>query len=852
MLGSRNLFFAVALLSALITFLLILFISNLVSSVFYAALAAIVSFGLVSLLYTKPSSRTLSFPSNVESIFTAPDILTVMALFISAVAIYLIPSMGDNLIWADWLAIPFLNYVRAAAAVLMTTILPGYFLLAALDHRRQFTGVEAPVLSYLLSLLVTPLLAAIAANADLTMIKFGTPLLVSLNFALLVVFLAGRLNAARNEPRKPTWPAGLKDLRRIVLEPIRSVIEADPERCYLVISAAGVLAINLAISYRLFLYPPYLIGDQWVHHAVARLYERFGNQVFVSQSLVTSFYPNWFHIYLASLFSLSGIPSTNTYFLMNFTNIFGLLAFYVLACTFFKSDSRKIAATALALTLFSGFGWAYDLWLRFAGTFSGDLLTRLYQSSISSYDILFANTYFGSANPDLTSDLQVMALPALLMLLALTNRDNLKGPTRYALISLLVALAFLAHVVEAGVFVAILLIAVVLSRKIAGAWKIASAAFLGLLIAGAAGAIISERNYFSVTAYYLVLGLAAVTVPLAFMRQKTTQLPVRIFRSNRPVLSTARRRKLAIELSLIGLTIWAALLLTWRLTGLANFNIWWTYPYQYVPVYMYPTRFGTLGLLAIPAIIFLVLVWRRDLRGFPLLFAFCAVSIALGRIWMAGPKVWLAVSYIKEFRFDKYVAIALTLPAALFICKSLSPAGRKNTTRFLFGAFFIAIILFSGYASTILYGQYTTLAFTTSPVPNSDHHTSALAFSSILTHELTPEDLAAIQYVSDNLPPCQTVAVMGSTEWTTSGFPYAKVTYMGGLFQNQTFSLTSLYPLTNKSDIYQELADARVRFVYLNQDELTFLSMHSILYQAVTELPIAFANTQVTIYSFEP
>jgi hypothetical protein len=445
-----------------------------------------------------------------------------------------------------------------------------------------------------------------------------------------------------------------------------------------------------------------------------------------------------------------------------------------------------------------------------------------------------------------------MALPALLMLLALTNRDNLKGSARYALISLLVALAFLGHVAEAGVFVAILLIAVVVSGKIAGAWKIACAAFLGLLIAGTAGAIISERNYFSLTTYYLVLGLAAVTVPLALMREKTTQPHVRIFRLKRQVLSTARRRKLAIELSLMGLTIWAALLLTWRLTGLANFNIWWTYPYQYVPVYMYPARFGTLGLVAIPAIIFLVMVWRRDVRGFPLLCAFCAASIALGRIWMAGPRVWLGVTYLKEFRFDKYVALALTLPAALFICKSLTPTGRKGTTRFLFAAFSIAIILSSGYVSTILYGQYTTLAFTTSPIPNPDNPTSALAFSSILTHELTPEDLAAIQYVSDNLPPGQAVAVMGSTQWTSGGFPYAKVTYMGGLFQNQTFSLTTLYPLTNKSDIYRELANARVRFIYLNQDELIFLSVHPVLYQAVTELPAAFSNPQVTVYSFEP
>jgi hypothetical protein len=761
--------------------------------------------------------------------------------------------MGDNLIWADWLAIPFLNYVRFAGAVLLTTFLPGYFLLALLDYRRQFMGVEILLLSYMLSLLVTPLLSALAASVGLTLLKYGTPLLVSLNLGLFIVFLGVRLFAARNQPSMPTWPAGLKNLRLVLQSIRRAIVEADPEQRYLVISIAGVLGISLAISYRLFLYPPYLIGDQWPHHAVARLYETYGNQIFgASESLVTAFYPNWFHIYLASLFSLSGIPSTNTYFLMNFTNIFGLLAFYVLARSFYKRDSKKIAAIALALTLFSGFGWAYDLWLRFAGIFSGDLLTRLYQASIASYDILFANTYFGSANPDLTSDLQVMALPALLMLLALTNRDDLKGRTRYALVSLLTVLAFLGHVAEGGVFVVILLVAVILSRKIAGAWKIALATFLGIAIAGVIGAIMSDRNYFTVSAYYLVLGLAAVTIPIAFARQKVSLLPSGISSLKIFSLPAGLRLKLALAFSIVGLMIWIVILLTWRLSGLADFNFWWTNPYQYVPVYMYPTRFGILGLLAIPAVTFLAFVWRREVRGFPLLCAFGAVAIVLSRIWMIGPELWPAVSFLKEFRFNKYLAISLSLPTALFIWNSLvSPAGGKSARRFLLGAFSMAVILFSGYASTILYAEFTTLAYTKAAIPNPDDPASALAFSMILTHELTPGELAAIQYISDNLQPGEAVAVMGSTQWGPSGFPYAKVTYMGGLFQNQTFSLSTLYPLTNMSDIYRELANARVRFIYLNQDERIFLSVHPVLYQAVTELPTVFSNSQVTIYGFE-
>lgn len=413
------------------------------------------------------------------------------------------------------------------------------------------------------------------------------------------------------------------------------------------------------------------------------------------------------------------------------------------------------------------------------------------------------------------------------------------------------ALAFLAHVAEGGVFVAILLVAVILSRRLAGAWKIAFATFLGTAIAGAVGAIMSDKYYFTVTAYYLVLGLAAVTVPIAFVRLKVSRPPSWISRLTISNLRPGLRLKLALVLSLVGLMIWIAVFLIWRFTGLAAFNFWWTMPYQYVPAYMYPSRFGTLGLLAIPAILFLALVWRREVRGFPLLCAFGAVAIALGRIWMAGPDLWLTVSFLKEFRFNKYLAIALTLPTALFFCKGLLALARgKSARRFLLGAFIIAIVLFSGYASTILYGEFTTLAYT-AQIHNPDSPFETVGFGMILSHELSPGELGAIQYVADNLRSSEAVAVMGSTQWTSGGFPYARITFMAGLFQNQTFSLSTLYGLTSKSDIYGKLADVRVCFIYLNQDELTFLSVHQVLYQAITELPVAFSNAQVTIYSFQ-
>ena len=165
----------------------------------------------------------------------------------------------------------------------------------------------------------------------------------------------------------------------------------------------------------------------------------------------------------------------------------------------------------------------------------------------------------------------------------------------------------------------------------------------------------------------------------------------------------------------------------------------------------------------------------------------------------------------------------------------------------------VAILLSTGFASTILYSEFTTLAYVTAPIPSPDLGAYALAappaFGTILSHELSPQELAALQYLGDNVHLGDRVAVIGTLNWVPGGFPYTKVTFMGGLLKNQTFSLSGLYGLTNKTEIYEILTRADVRFVYLNQQESSILSQHPALFQAITELPIAYSNQQVTIYT---
>ena len=372
----------------------------------------------------------------------------------------------------------------------------------------------------------------------------------------------------------------------------------------------------------------------------------------------------------------------------------------------------------------------------------------------------------------------------------------------------------------------------------------------GTGLSGAIGYILPDRYYPSLGAFYATLAFSAVAVIVALVRPKLSR---RVATTHRPHV------RLAVALSAAGLGIWVALFLLWQLSGYNAFNIWWDCPAcaRTVPPYMYPSRFGILGLLAIPAIAFLGLVWRDRVRVTALIYGFVAVPLAFGRLWML-PQLFRFALNVEEFRWNKYVALALALPTAFFVWKGLKRLSlSRRTMNLLIAGFLLSVVLSSGFASTILYGEFTTLSYTTAEIPTPPDLSYATAgqrfpgYAVLNSHELAPEELAAIQYVTDNLKSSEAVAIEGGLSWGPNSFPYSKVALIGGLLQNQTFSLTSLYGMTNKSETYRALSEARVRFVYLNQHDLSYLKEHPPLFQAITALPIAFTNREVTIYTLK-
>ena len=125
-------------------------------------------------------------------------------------------------------------------------------------------------------------------------------------------------------------------------------------------------------------------------------------------------------------------------------------------------------------------------------------------------------------------------------------------------------------------------------------------------------------------------------------------------------------------------------------------------------------------------------------------------------------------------------------------------------------------------------------------------------FNAILSHQFTPDEMTAIQYVIDNLGSGEAVAFVGGTYWNQGSLTFMKLAFLGGLLMNQTFSLNGLYGLKTRNATYQKLSAARVVFIYLNLEDRDILRQHAQVYEAVTGLNVAFQNDQVTVYSFKP
>jgi len=163
---------------------------------------------------------------------------------------------------------------------------------------------------------------------------------------------------------------------------------------------------------------PLTTGDMTWHHGVALQYSN-GFPVY-AQRLITYQGGYLFHICLAVLFALSGIPSALALQGLFFLSFIPVLAFYCsIKAWFNRDDEKKHASIATMLSILLGFGGLYVVFLKFTDPASS--ITQLLGIATSrTYDIYMRVLYL----PDIVAPIWNVGLPAFFALLYFVKKGS--------------------------------------------------------------------------------------------------------------------------------------------------------------------------------------------------------------------------------------------------------------------------------------------------------------------------------------------------------------------------------------------------------------------------------------------
>src|ERR1035437_3539010 len=151
--------------------------------IFYLGLPFAVSIFLFSYMLLRPNGKLFSFKTKHQQL---PKILLCALTILFMLIVLFVPACEGPIM--DLLKIPPLNWLRFVASLMLTTFLPGYFLLKILDNKNSIRGCAILVLSYLLSLFITFLTGFFILLSGNSIVSFGTPTAIIVVSTLMVLY----------------------------------------------------------------------------------------------------------------------------------------------------------------------------------------------------------------------------------------------------------------------------------------------------------------------------------------------------------------------------------------------------------------------------------------------------------------------------------------------------------------------------------------------------------------------------------------------------------------------------------------------------------------------------------------
>ena len=503
------------------------------------------------------------------------DIWLFTAYAIALTAVVLIPPIAGPC-FAPWPELPAISVFRGICALLLAAVLPGYVLLRAFHRPRDLSAEEELLIAITISMFLTPLvfISAFRLGLDAEGIYWT---LVGVYSSVLAAGIVLKYVLRRGEGQ-PT------DIKRFRWR------ESIPLWIFLGFITALSMSIDIA-NYHL------LKGDEWGHHGTALMLTR--GLFPMNPEKRVAFYPWWFHAYMASLFTLSGLPSVNTYVLARIMHFVFWLAFYCMVKELAKGvgNPERMALIATILLVTGGYGGFYAFYLMSKAE-SLDALTLYWIGNISVSLTEMASPGFIVVYGPATHGFACMFT---LLFLSIKHIRSLRA--KAILCALAFASGFLFYVAEAILAVAAIgLIALSMRRERLGVLEGALVGIpLGALIIAAIDFIAPGMFYLvslpvviNVGHLYLCLMVYSVSLFIFFAKRKVVMRKHISLSVPKPVSMAAKAVLLCglIYVYMLGFIVWDIMKNPpYRTT------IYMIHHHQWVPWWMFPMRFGVMGTL---------------------------------------------------------------------------------------------------------------------------------------------------------------------------------------------------------------------------------------------------------------
>ena len=288
-------------------------------------------------------------------------------------------------------------------------------------------------------------------------------------------------------------------------------------------------------------------------------------------------YPYLFHVYLATFFQLSGLPSSMSYQALFALSFISVLSFYSFIKGWFSRENVVFVAVILVSLL--GFGSLYALNLKVqnpAMPLSAALSSAI-PKTYDIYDIMVIGPVLSNVVPIL-----FIALPTLFMFLYLL-RKNVNGVTKSFLFTVLVAVSFLGHV-DASFFMGLALLLYSIVFKGEGVKTAALGGILGLLI-------VPIIDFSAPAQIYLqgANGLTFIVTFLLFALSYVYSVFARRIQINSSFFSNNFKKKVffSISLGIIGAYFFS--LITWFYV-LPSYNAYTFGGYNFTPFFVWANK----------------------------------------------------------------------------------------------------------------------------------------------------------------------------------------------------------------------------------------------------------------------